>query len=53
MNSKKSYQKMLIIRDTNEKSFDLLKCIICHRQLDTTVSLIENGRQKIIEAAAV
>ena len=53
MNSKKSYQKMLIIRDTNEKSFDLLKCIICHRQLDTTVSLIENGRWKIIEAAAV
>ena len=53
MNSKKSYQKILIIQDTNEKSFDLLKCIIFQRQLDTTVSFIENGRRKIIEAAAV
>ena len=53
MNSKKSYQKMLIIQDTNEKSFDLLKCIIFQCQLDTTVSFIENGRRKIIEAAAV
>ena len=43
----------MIIRDTNEKSFDVSKCVICQRQSDTTVISTENGRRKIIEAAAV
>ena len=36
-----------------KKSFNVSECIICQRQLDTTVTSTENGRQKIIEAAAV
>ena len=36
-----------------KKSFNVSKCIICQHQLDTTVTSTENGRQKIIEAAAV
>ena len=53
MNSTKNYQKRLIIQDTNEKSFDVSKCIISQRQSETTVTSTENGRRKIIEAAAV
>ena len=54
MNSKKKYEKRLTIRGMNEKSFDVSKCIIiCQCQSDTTVTSTENGRPKIIEAAAV
>ena len=42
-----------MMRDINEKSFDVSKCIICYRQSDATVPSTENGRRKIIEAAAV
>ena len=52
-NSKNKYQKRLVLRDTNEKSFDVSRCIICQHQSDTTVTSTENGRRKIIEAAAV
>ena len=37
----------------NEKRFDVSRRIICRHQSDTTSTSTENGRQKIIEAAAV
>ena len=53
MNLKKIYQKRLILWDTNEKSFDVWRCILWQRHLDTTVTSTEKGRWKIIETAAV
>ena len=49
----KNYQKRLVLQDTNEKGFDVSRCIICQHQSDTTVTSIENGRCQLIEVAAV
>ena len=44
MNSKKGYQKRLLLRGTNEKDFDALRFTFSLRQSDTTVTSTENGR---------
>ena len=48
MNSKTSYQKRLILPDTNERGLDVSRCIICQRTAIST----ENGRRKIIKQRA-
>ena len=53
MNSIKSYQKRLVLRDTNEKGFDIWRFTISLHQSNITVTSIENGRQKIIKATIV
>ena len=53
MYSKKCYQKRLMLRDTNEKDFDVSRFAIFLSQSDTTVTSTENGRRKIIKVTAV
>ena len=53
MNSIKSYQNRLVLRDTNEKGFDIWRFTISLHQSNITVTSIENGRQKIIKATIV
>ena len=53
MNLKKSYQKRLILRDTNGKGFDISRFTFSLRQSDTTVTSTEYRKRKIIKATAV
>ena len=53
MNSKKSCQKMSLLRDTKEKGFDVSRFTISLHQSDTTVTSTENRSRKIIKATAV
>ena len=53
MNLKKSYQKRLILRDTNGKGFDVSRFTFSLRQSDTTVTSTEYRKRKIIKATVV